>query len=343
MPRITGPRTKFPRTIERLRSGVTVGYALLGMHGEKRGTVGQVVHDGDTVTVQGAGNFGARFLGVDAPEVSFELPGVKGFPSIGSEQWRTFLADPFAADLPPFDPPLSAALRNHLKRRMKPDGADNHYRHAGVAQRALEQAVKDDMAELGKDGETFRFHLAFAHEVMDGYGRLLCYLNRFQEEEPRPRSYNERLLEQGVVTPYFIWPNVNPFRRQQSKVDAVPAPGTAHELAEREAALRRAREAVRAARERGIGVFAEPEPLQLLPFELRFLARRRPPDRWVIDIGRPSDELIEPQRYYRVRNEEDRLFIPEEHVPLFAERGWRMPARAERRFRRAPRTLLPAG
>jgi hypothetical protein len=61
------------------------------------------------------------------------------------------------------------------------------------------------MQTLGKTKDDFEFFLSFAHEVMDGYGRLLAYINRAQpnaeQPAPRPLSYNERLLEQGMVTP----------------------------------------------------------------------------------------------------------------------------------------------
>jgi hypothetical protein len=61
-----------------------------------------------------------------------------------------------------------------------------------------------------------------------------------------------------------------------------------------------------------------------MPFELRFIARRQPPDRWVIDLSSDSEELVPPQRYYRVANPEDRLFVPAEFVPLFTYVGWRV-------------------
>ncbi|MGH3145637.1 MAG: hypothetical protein ACRDTR_07520, partial [Rubrobacter sp.] len=64
-------------------------------------------------------------------------------------------------------------------------------------------------------------------------------------------------------------------------------------------------------------------PLSLEPFEVRLLSRRRPPDRWVIDLGDEGDLLIPPQEYYTVPHAEDRLFVPEEYVPLFVEAGWR--------------------
>jgi hypothetical protein len=46
---------KMARAIEELRSGTTVGYAALGLHGDEQGTVGQQVHDGDTVVVRATG------------------------------------------------------------------------------------------------------------------------------------------------------------------------------------------------------------------------------------------------------------------------------------------------
>jgi hypothetical protein len=60
-----------------------------------------------------------------------------------------------------------------------------------------------------------------------------------------------------------------------------------------------------------------------MPFELRFLARRSPPDRWVIDLSADDDRLHPPQSYIAIPNAEDRLFLPAEYVPLFVENGWR--------------------
>jgi hypothetical protein len=183
---------------------------------------------------------------------------------------------------------------------------------------------------LGQSTAEFRFFLVFAHEIMDGYGRLLCYLNRDQPDanipELRPRSYNERLLQMGQVTPYFIWPNINPFLakgQRGSLLDAVPLPGTARSLATRDQALRDARKSVQDARQQGIGIYDVQQPLRLQPFEVRFLSRRRPPDRWVIDLSQDDDVLLQPQNYHTIAQAEDRLFIPSEYVPLFVEAGWR--------------------
>jgi hypothetical protein len=248
------------------------------------------------------------------------LPGESVFRSLGSAQWAAFLADPLAG---PFNPPLSAGLAAYLAGRVGPGAAANHHRHAKAAERVLEATVTADLAELGQTPATFQFFLAFAHEVMDRYGRLLAYINRRQEAEPRPESYNERLLAAGHVNPYFIWPNINPFRRQHRLLDAVPEPGTANQLANAESTLRRARLAVQAARQGKIGIFEATDPLRLEAFEVRYLSRRQAPDRWVIDLSKNDVVLLPPSEYHTIPNAEDRLFVPAEYVALFVERGWR--------------------
>jgi hypothetical protein len=117
-----------------------------------------------------------------------------------------------------------------------------------------------------------------------------------------------------------------PPRKAGSLVDAVVPPGGAADLASGHNALGEARAWVRDARDAPTGVFDEEEPLRLQPFEVRFLSRREPPNRWVIDLGKDDDVLIQPQEYHTVSNVEDRLFVAEEHVPLFVEKGWRRQA-----------------
>ncbi len=45
----------------------------------RAGSVRQQIHDGDTINVKASGNFGVPFLGLDAPVVSFTLPGETAF------------------------------------------------------------------------------------------------------------------------------------------------------------------------------------------------------------------------------------------------------------------------
>ena len=306
-------------------TGRTVGVFGLGARGDGIGSVAQQTSDGDTVNVRALGNFGVRFLGIDTPESSFRLPGSAAFSSTGSEGWQEFLNDPFAAQWGDIE--LTGPLRASLEERTGTGCAENHKLHASRAEDSLEAMISSDLQVMGWTKETAEFFLSFAVEALDGYGRLLAYINRNQRSatvpEPRPKSYNERQLVQGSALPYFIWPNVNPFRRQSSLLDAVLAPGTAADVGEAESALRDARSAVRSARSNQIGVFDAGDPLRIEAFELRFLAGRRAPGRWVIDLSQNDDRLLGPQRYLEIPNAEDRLFVSSQHVPLFEMRGWR--------------------
>jgi len=314
-------------SIHQAKSGRTVGLVGLGLRGAGQGTPAQQVHDGDTIVVRAIGNFGVRFLAIDAPEISFQLPGGTQFIDIKDQRWETFLTDPFAPTLPPFAPPLYKHLIADLKTRAGAGAATNHAKHADVAKAALLKEVIADRDELAKTNDTFQLFLSFAHDIVDRYGRLLCYINRDQVNPmtpaPRPGTYNERLLKLGLVSPYFIWPNIDPFRTQDALTKAVLKPRTANHVATTEPALASARASVAAARQGTIGLFEAAGPLRLQPFEVRFLARRQPPDRWVIDLGKSDDVLIRPQNYYRISNLEDRLYIPPEFVSLFVESGWK--------------------
>ncbi|MFG3443034.1 thermonuclease family protein [Nonomuraea sp. NPDC047897] len=318
------------KAIEQPVPGITVGHGLLARRNGVAQPVDRIVHDGDTINIAADGNFGVRLLGVDAPEVSFELPRnpalpdfPRGFVAIEHPAWTTFLTDPFAEGFPPLA--LRSALHRDLLARLGPDAAANHARHAAPATRALKDMIAGDLAEQGHTEASFKLRLAFAHEILDRYGRLLCYVNREQRDRPRPDPYNERLLAAGHVVPYFIWPNVDPFVRQEGRVaDAVPPPGAGRAVGEA-GALGRAREAVRAARASGLGLWEHGAPLAVLPFELRFLAQRRAPDRYVLDLSDDARELLHPQTYFRVPAPEDRLFVNPEHAPLFREKGWSVP------------------
>jgi hypothetical protein len=320
------------KAIETLTSGLKVGHAALGAHGDVPGSVRQQTHDGDTVIVDPDGNLGLRFLGVDAPEVSFPLPGNStAFISLADERWAAFLDDPFDAAFGAIDPPLDPGLQGSLAARVGPGAAANHAELSKTSEDALESLIETDIQALGETPETFRFFCSFATEVMDAYGRLLCYLNRDQPDaddpEPRPLSYNERLLALGRVTPYFIWPNLDPYMRPKRLVDAVPVPNTdapANVTIEGRLSFDEARESVRQARAQGLGIFDPANPLRVYPFELRFLSRRKPPDRWVIDLSAGDDLLREPQSYYLIPNVEDRLFVAEEYVALFVSKGWQL-------------------
>jgi endonuclease YncB( thermonuclease family) len=323
------------KAVFKTQRGFTVGTAALGQHGAGPGSVGQQVHDGDTVIVDPSGNLSVRFLGVDTPEVSFTLPkeavaaadnrpDESLFVKISDPRWETFLKNPFAARYPKLV--LKQGLREYIKRRSGPGAAANHADLARAATVALRAEVNRDMTDLNQDKNTFGFFLAFASEVMDGYGRFLGFLHPNQPTPPRKASYNERMLQLGWATPYFIWPNLDPYRRQTSLVEAVPKPKSVVPEGVTAAAkqpLDDARAWARQARDHDLGVWEPGKKLRLFPSELRFLARRTPPDRWVIDLSAADDKLLHPQLYYRIRHPEDRLYVPEPYVPLFVDKGWK--------------------
>ncbi len=306
---------------------LTIGKMAMGSRGQSVGSVKQIVHDGDTINVRPDGNLGVRFLGIDTPEVSFRPPGTTKFLSLGDPRWDKFLSDPFANTWGEFDREMPQALKQHLQTKVGTSVAANHLKHARAAEDFLEQEIAKDMQILKQDAETFRFFLAFAFEVMDGYGRLLAYLNREQpnpnEPEPRPLTYNERLLKAGMAFPYFIWPNINPFRRADNVIAAVPKPGTQKTIAENDMTLTRTAEFLQNARQKHLGLFDAMQPMLLEPFELRTLARRELPKRWVIDLGENDDVLIRPENYHQIPHPEHRLFISAQYVPLFVENGWK--------------------
>ncbi len=283
------------------------------------------IADGDTVGVHVEGSVSVRFLGIDTPEKSIQLPGSGGARRLDSMEWETYLTDPFLPQFGPFD--LDEDLAGHLRGRIGPGAGVNHRHHGDNAEQELIALVQSDITALGQDLNTFRYFLAFSFEVFDSTGRFLAFINRNQPNAnnpgPRPLSYNERMLESGASLPYFIWPNIDPFRAS-SLLDAVIAPGTANQIAEATPALRRARDFVRQARANGRGVFNAANPLRFEAFEVRYLGRRDPPNRAVIDLSRNDDVILRPQSYFLIPNPEDRLFIPSAFVPLFVSRGWRL-------------------
>jgi hypothetical protein len=283
------------------------------------------VPDGDTVGVHLEGSASVRFLGIDSPEKSFDLAVFQGGNSLDSGNWENYLTDPF---LPPFGPfALDDDLAAHLRTRTGPGAGANHHLHATNAGAALRALVQSDMNALGQDPDTFSYFMAFSFEVFDSNGRFLAFINRNQPDAnnpaPRPLAYNERMLQLGAALPYFIWPNIDPFR-DDSLLDAVIAPGTANQVAQATPALRRARDFIRQARIDGNGVFDPADPLRFEAFEIRYLGRREVPSRAVIDLSRNDDVILRPQSYFRIPNPEDRLFIPPAFVTLFVSRGWRL-------------------
>jgi len=301
--------------------------AITGIRRKADGTVqalAQAVPDGDTVGVQLDGTGSTRFLGIDTPEKRFEQP-LGGGQDLDGPKWEQYLTNPFVNGYPVAQ--LEAPLAAHLQARFGSGAGANHHRHAVAAGDHLRQMIEGDEVALGHTAEQFRYYLAFSYEVFDRYGRFLTFVNRNQPDAnvpgPRPRSYNERQLAAGRALPYFIWPNINPFRESATIVDAVPRPGTSRLVAET-GDLKHARAAVKQARANGLGVFDPADPLRFMAFEVRYLGRAEVPIRAVIDLGTDDPVILRPQSYFKIANPEDRLFVPGEFVPLFAARGWRL-------------------
>src|SRR5262245_611180 len=295
--------------------------AVVGVRHKSGGaiqTLDESVPDGDTVGTQLDGTGSVRFLGIDTPEKKFEQP-LGGDQSLDGPQWEQFLTNPFVNGFSAalLEPPLAA----HLQSRFGSGAAANHHRHAVAAGEALKQLIQSDVTALGQSTNQFQYFVSFSYEVFDRFGRFLAFLNRNQPNpnlpSPRPKSYNERQLEAGSAMPYFIWPNVNPFREADSVASAVLLPGTANTIAE-QGDLKRARDLVKGARAAQIGVFAAADALRFEAFEVRYLGRREAPTRAVIDLSKNDNVMLRPQSYFKIPSPEDRLFIPPEFVPLFS-------------------------
>ncbi|MPZ07867.1 MAG: hypothetical protein GEU26_15875 [Nitrososphaeraceae archaeon] len=295
-------------------------------------SVNMAIHDGDTISVTADGDFSIRFLGVDTPEVSFQYPQIENDPNAGkwlsTLRFKEYLADPFKAeyiDSEDYKTKLGPGLVEHLQNKLGLQSAENHRDLAMSAQRKLEEIVKTDYDDRVSQGKEFRFFLAFAYEIMDRYGRFLCYLDRDntpQEREELRLTYNERMLQEGYAAPYIIWPNTDPFIQQQSIIDSVPDINSFQQVIGKSKRLKNARGYVKEARDASKGIFNSSNPLLLLPFELRYLARRSSPDRYVLDLSLDRPKLKLPIMYHEIQNIEDRLFVPQEYVPLFINRGY---------------------
>lgn len=307
----------------------TTGFGTPGLYNGQPGTVLQHVHDGDTLNVVAKGNIGVRFLGIDTPEVSFAFPGPRlNFVSMDDDRWNDFLSNPFGDSVLPFEDPISDSLRQFIQAKVIDQPATHHHQHAEAATTGLRKMIAEDMQIMGQDPSEFGYYLNFGFEVMDGYGRFLCLVNRNQPQRSvptlRPPTYNSRMLERGFAFPYFIWPNINPWDRPDSVMKAVIPVGSAKDLAESDRELRTARDHVAAARASHLGVFDAKAPCLLEPFELRWLSRRTLPSRYVIDLTKNSDQILPPSQYHTIPNCEDRLWIPPEYVALFQQAGWKV-------------------
>jgi hypothetical protein len=110
-------------------------------------------------------------------------------------------------------------MHAYLVDHTGPGTATNHAKHAAAAEDKLEELVSADVVNFaaGENAELV-FFLRYAKDVIDRYGRLLAYLTVNVDKDnlaAAPKlSYDERMLEERMAAPYFIWPNLDPFKKQ---------------------------------------------------------------------------------------------------------------------------------
>lgn len=295
-----------------------------GYHGDSPGSILQNTHDGDTIKVFDQGNISIRFLGIDTAEISFEINSSGIFISTGNQEWEDYLSD-IKNRWPQMEKVLGRELTANILERIKNGKpAQNHNYYAKLAEDYLENLIKKEMGRLGQTKDDFKFFLPLAYELFDVYGRLLAFVHP-DDRKNKPGSFNHTMLSDGMALPYFIWPNINPFRKKSSVSEAAfDNPEEFRNYTSSDNSLRDARDGIKKARAAKTGIFSEtaPGPLILEAFELRFLSRKKAPYRWFIDLNGTDNILHNPCKYFRFLPE-DRLFIPDHFVPLFESRGWK--------------------
>lgn len=301
--------------------------------------ISDYIHDGDTINVLSNRTFGIRFLGVDTAEVSIDYPSV--IKPANLPEWyewpdvsfyEEYLTDPFQyPGSEPFKQSLGPRLLEYLKEKFNSKAALNHQTYGDIALKKLQDIVKQDILNYYSFNSEFdfSFFMVFAFEVMDRYGRFLCFVDRTKTTEERQNdklTYNEKLLQQGFSIPYFIWPNINPFRKDAVHIntlkDAIYPADQFYDKINADTRLSEVRKSVKDAQTNHLGIFSKENPLLIQPFELRYLFRRQAPDRYVLDMSsKEHPVLLRPTKYFTVAYE-DRLFVDEIYLHLFKQRGY---------------------
>jgi endonuclease YncB( thermonuclease family) len=311
------------------RHNLKLGVSAFGLHGKKIGTVKQIVHDGDTLNTRLVNNLGVRFLGIDTPEISFQFPGTSTFIKLSDKKWDEYFRSGKWKENLAIGQDLYHYFSNIIGNGK--NISDHHAELASEAEKSLVKIISSDFKRSKKSAKSFTFFMAFGNEFLDSYGRLLCYLNSAVEnfknqkdkDEIKKLSYNERQLASGWAAPYFIWPNIQPFLSVRAFAKENILPHYFWTLIKKASKLHQARKFVADARNSSKGIFNSTDPLKLMPFELRTIARRKSPDRYVIDLrDEGNNVLLKPEEYIKIPHQEDRLHIPSEYIPIFQIYGW---------------------
>ncbi len=311
------------------KQNLKLGASAFGFHGKKIGTVKQIVHDGDTLNTRLIYNLGVRFLGVDTPEISFQLPGTSNFINLLDKRWDDFFRSGKWKENLAIGQDLYHYFSNIIGNGK--NVSKHHAAFAGEAEKSLVKIISSDFKKSKKSSKSFIFFMAFGNEFLDSYGRLLCYLNssvdnfrnQKDKDEAKKLSFNERQLATGWAAPYFIWPNIQPFLLVRAFAKENILPKNFWNLIKKAGKLHQARKFVADARSSNKGIFNSTDPLKLMPFELRIISRKKSPDRYVIDLrDEGNNVLLKPEEYIKIPHQEDRLYIPAECIPIFQVFGW---------------------
>ena len=288
------------------RQNLKLGISAIGLHGKKIGSIKQIVHDGDTLNTRLIHNLGVRFLGIDTPEISFQLPGTSSFVNLSDKRWNDFFKSGKWKENLAVGQDLYHYFSNIIGNGK--NVANNHSEIAKQAETSLVKIIAVDFKRSKRSIKSFTFFMSFANDFLDVYGRLLCYLNSSTDnfksqkdiDEVKKLSYNEKQLETGWAAPYFIWPNIQPFLsvRAFSKENVLPK--NFWTIIKKAGRLHQARKFVADARIANKGIFSGSNPLKLMPFELRIISRKKSPDRYVIDLrDEGNNVLLKPEQVYK--------------------------------------------
>ncbi|HNG88571.1 MAG TPA: hypothetical protein PK858_00145, partial [Saprospiraceae bacterium] len=155
------------------------------------------------------------------------------------------------------------------------------------------------------------------------------HADNFEDETARTEanrwSYNERQLLNGSALPYFIWPNLQPFLSIPAFSEDAVRPNQFWKRVNGSKKLQEARRLTAQARTAGLGLHDPAHPLLLRASELRYISRKKGPDRYVINLAEPGNHrLLLPERYFLIPQDEDRLYVPKEYLPIFQLYGWEL-------------------
>ena len=318
----------------------------LGVQYRRRMLIEEFVGDGDTIDLQTSSRFPVRFLGIDAAEKGLFRPKRASEPMENpdsghisftsryepldgpqSDLWDEFVTDPFSNEWHAFPEPLTQDLIDHLSGKVGAGVKQNHQDWAAAASAELRNIIYEDRTVVeDREWMDMRFFTAFGNEFLDGYGRLLCFISTSEpiKENRNELNWNERLLKDALVSPYFIWPNVSPFLFEPSVTRAAYSPVEFRSRVNDDEKMGNARQWCQEARHAEQGIYNPTIGLKLQSFELRYLTNRSRPHRYVIDMGAADSDtnILPPEMYFEISNLEDRLYIPSEYVPLLVSNGW---------------------